>query len=59
MYVRNECGALLVLYVLCSAHDQTKIENLEKEKAQLEELNRMLKGSSDDDSTSDLDTGDV
>jgi hypothetical protein len=40
---------------LFAKHDKTKIENLEKEKAQLEELNKILKGSSDEDSTGDLD----
>jgi hypothetical protein len=49
----RKCQEKLHITEMFSKHDKTKIENLQKEKAQLEELNRMLKGSSDDDSTSD------
>jgi hypothetical protein len=49
----RKCQEKLHITEMFSKHDKTKIENLEKEKAQLEELNRMLKGVSDDDSTSD------
>jgi hypothetical protein len=47
----RKCQEKLRVKEMFSKHDKTKIENLEKEKAQLEELNLMLKGSSDDDST--------
>jgi hypothetical protein len=55
----RKCQEKLHVNEMFMIHDKTKIENLEKEKSQLEELNRMLKGSSDDDSLNDLDTGDV
>jgi hypothetical protein len=50
----RKCQEKLHVNEMFSIHDKTKIENLEKEKAQLEEINRMLKGDSDDESTNDL-----
>jgi hypothetical protein len=50
----RKCEEKLHVNEMFSIHDKTKIENLEKEKAQLEEINRILKGSSDDESTNDL-----
>jgi hypothetical protein len=51
----RKCQEKLSVKEMYAKHDKTKIENLEKEKAQLEDINRMLEGNSDDDSTSDLD----
>jgi hypothetical protein len=53
----RKCQNKLCVKEMYAKHDKTKIENLEKEKAQLEDINMMLKGAdnSDDDSTSDLD----
>jgi hypothetical protein len=50
----RKCQEKLRMTELFSKHDKTKIENLEKERDQLEELNRLLKARSDDDSVSDL-----
>ena len=47
----RKCQEKLRVNEMFSIHDKTKIENLEKEKAQLEEINRMLRGNSDDEST--------
>lgn len=55
----SKCQKLLHVNEMFSAHDKIKIENLEQEKAQLGELNRMLKGSSDDANTNDLDAGEL
>jgi hypothetical protein len=56
----RKCQEKLHVNEMFSIHDKTKIENLEKEKAQLEEINRMLKGSSDDESTNnDPETGEL
>jgi hypothetical protein len=55
----RKCQEKLRVNEMFSMHDETKIENLKKEKAQLEEINRMLKGDSDDESTNDLEIGEL
>jgi hypothetical protein len=49
----RKCQDKLHVNEMFSIHDKTKIENLEKEKSQLEEINQMLKGDSDDESIND------
>jgi hypothetical protein len=51
----RKCQDKLRVNEMFSMHDKTQIENLEKEKAQLKEINQMLKGDSDDESTNDRD----
>jgi hypothetical protein len=44
----RKCQKQLGMNEMFAAHDKTKIENLLKEKGQLEELNKMLQGKSND-----------
>jgi hypothetical protein len=45
----KKCRQKLTINEMFAAHDKTKIENLEQETNQLEELNKMLQGKSTDD----------
>jgi hypothetical protein len=55
----RKCQDKLHVNEMFSNHDKTQIENLEKEKAQLVEINQMLKGNSDDESTNDREIEDL
>jgi hypothetical protein len=49
----RKCQKQLGMNEMFAAHDKTKIENLLKEKGQLEELNKMVQGKSNNDNDND------